>query len=236
MEPIRCIVADPAWSYTDKKAGMKKTGKGAASHYQCLSVDEIKNYLKTTLSAIGMRNPPAPEMPWPFTLDQEIAADAHLWLWVTNAFLVDGTGPDVCRAWGFTPKTIITWVKGRIARKPHEAEARLVQHIGQGSYLRNSTEHVIFAVRGKCPPAVRNLPTSFVAPALCEDEDSVTTEILTTAFVAPRTQHSQKPDLILEWAEQLSPDPRLELFARRRRDGWLSIGDELPALPEEKTA
>jgi N6-adenosine-specific RNA methylase IME4 len=225
MEPIRTIVADPAWSYTDKKAGMKKTGKGAASHYQCLSVEQIKNFLCET---------PAPDT---FTAIAHVLADnAHLWLWVTNAFLVDGTGPAVCRAWGFEPKTIITWVKGRVDRKPHEEKARLIQHIGQGSYLRNSTEHVIFAVRGKCPPAVRNLPTSFVAPEPGSEFITDEVDILTTAFVSPRTEHSQKPDLILEWAEQLSPAPYLELFARRRRAGWLSIGDELPAVEEQQIA
>lgn len=196
---LRTIVADPPWLYTDKKAGMKKTGKGATSHYPCMSVDEIKDYLNATpwTTDDGMYRATIP-------LAERIANNAHLWLWVTNAFLVDGTGLAVAHAWGFTPKTLITWVKGRI----DTTTGRLIQQIGQGSYLRNSTEHVIFAVRGTCPPHVRHLPT---------------------AFVAPRTRHSQKPDLIADWAEQLSPAPRMELFARRRRMHWLALGDTLEA-------
>lgn len=195
INPIRCLVADPPWTYTDKKAGMRKTGKGAASHYRCLPIDEIKEYLNATSWVTYQETIP---------LAEAVDHNAHLWLWVTNAFLVDGTGSDVCHAWGFKPKTIITWVKGRIAH------SQLIQHIGQGSYLRNSTEHVMFAVRGSCPPNVRSLPT---------------------AFIAPRTMHSQKPDLILDWAERLSPGPRLELFARRHRTGWLAVGDELETIP-----
>ena len=60
------------------------------------------------------------------------AADAHLWLWVTNATL--RAGYDVAEAWGFTVRSPLTWVKFRL---------------GLGNYLRNSTEHVLFATRGK---------------------------------------------------------------------------------------
>ena len=191
VEPFRCIVADPPWQYTDKKAGMVKTGKGAASHYDVMRLADICGLASYRVGGFGLEIASYP-----------IADSAHVWLWVTNAFLVGGEGVAVAESWGFTPKTIITWVKGRLSIN------RLVSHIGQGSYLRNSTEHVIFAVRGKCPPAVRNLPT---------------------AFIAPRGEHSAKPPLIHEWAELLSPGPRLELFARQRREGWVCWGNELDA-------
>lgn len=192
---FKTIVADPPWKYTDTKAGMIKTGKGAASHYDCLSLAAIADFLHST-PYDDRRFIAGDETRY---LDDWIAPNAHLWLWVTNAFLVGGEGPAICRAWGFEPKTALTWVKGRIH------ENRIVNHIGQGSYLRNSTEHVIFAVRGKCPPAVRNLPT---------------------AFIAPRYEHSAKPELVQDWAEKLSPGPYLELFARRQRKNWTCLGDQ----------
>jgi N6-adenosine-specific RNA methylase IME4 len=34
---------------------------------------------------------------------------AHLYLWTTNAFLCEAH--DVARAWGFNPKTLLTWGK-----------------------------------------------------------------------------------------------------------------------------
>ena len=45
-------------------------------------------------------------------------------------------GFDVLRAWGFTPRSVFTWVKSRM---------------GLGNYLRNATEHVLLGTRGKAP-------------------------------------------------------------------------------------
>lgn len=61
-------------------------------------------------------------------------ADSALWLWTTNAFLIDGTATAVVRAWGYTPKSLLTWGKDRW---------------GAGRYLRNQTEHAILAIRGR---------------------------------------------------------------------------------------
>lgn len=175
------LVSDIPWQYHDKMEAMATTGFGAASQYECMSIDMAKKFLE---------------------IDHvEMAPQSHSWMWTTNAFIEQAH--DVTRAWGFEPKTIITWVKGRIEN------GKLVSHIGQGRYLRNSTEHIVFGVRGKCPPNVRYLPTAFIYPSRW-----------------PGRLHSEKPP-IHKWAELLSPAPRLELFARRRRDGWECRGNEL---------
>ncbi len=216
---FRTVIADPAWSYDDKKADMKACGPGAESHYRCLPIDKIMSFLDDT---------PLPGTQLP--ISECIDDDAHLWMWVTNGFLADGVAAEVVKRWGFRSVTVATWVKGRVTIvkiRPEEAAGnpeaiqigaqwyapKLIQRIGQGRYLRNSTEHVIFATRGRCPvpDGCRNLPTS---------------------FVAPRGAHSRKPDTIHEWAERLSPSPPLELFARRGRPGWTSVGDELPVEGE----
>lgn len=109
----------------------------------------------------------------------DLAADnAHLWLWVTNATLRDGY--DVAEAWGFKVRSPLTWVKFRL---------------GLGNYLRNSTEHVLFATRGKAPVQFRSQPTWINAPVM---------------------EHSHKPEEQYAVIERISPGPYLELFARRR--------------------
>lgn len=45
-------------------------------------------------------------------------------------------------------------------------------------------------------------------------------------FTWPRGEHSAKPEVFLDLVEQVSPPPRLELFARRNRLGWETWGDE----------
>lgn len=42
----------------------------------------------------------------------------------------------------------------------------------------------------------------------------------------PRGQHSAKPEAFLDLVEQVSPAPRLELFARTQRLGWDTWGNE----------
>jgi len=79
--------------------------------------------------------------------------------------------------------------------------------LGMGFTFRNQTEHVLFGMRGKLP-----------IPAPLRQR---------TIFAAPKGRHSEKPDLFYDRVEAVSPEPRLELFARRARlAGWDYWGDE----------
>jgi len=105
--------------------------------------------------------------------------DAHLWLWVTNATL--RAGYDVAEAWGFTVRSPLTWIKPRFTL---------------GVYLRNATEHLLFATKGKAPVQFRSQPTWMFAPL---------------------QDHSHKPEEQYAVIERVSgPGPKLELFARRQ--------------------
>lgn len=118
--------------------------------------------------------------------------DAHLWLWVTNATLRHGY--DVAEAWGFTVRSPLTWIKFRL---------------GLGNYLRNATEHLLFATRGKAPVNFRSQPTWINAPV---------------------QDHSHKPEEQYALIERISGGPYLELFARRRPSStadWSVWGDEI---------
>ena len=123
--------------------------------------------------------------------------DAHLYLWTTNAYMAEAH--QIAKSWGFDVKTIITWLKGRIHG------GRLVEHMGTGNYYRGSTEHIIFARRGKLE--VRN-------------HDA------TTAFIAPRGEHSEKPAAFYDMVERMSPGPYLDVFARKQRFNWDTFGNE----------
>jgi len=124
----------------------------------------------------------------------QASQDAHLYLWTTNAFMEDAHA--VARAWGFLPRTVLTWVKPQM---------------GMGSFFRNTTEHVVFAVRGSLPLNVKNQRTD---------------------FRAARRRHSEKPEEFFEIVERCSPGPYLELFARKRRENWVSWGLDVPVDAE----
>lgn len=179
---FRTLLADPPWPYRDR---MSHASYGAVKHYQLLSLDQI--------AAIPVA---------------EVMDDnAHLYLWTTNAFIEQAHV--VARAWGFAPKTIITWVKATPGKQGKVLER--IQY-GLGWYFRNCTEHVLVCVRGKGRTTDRHLGT---------------------ILVAPRTRHSQKPELLYEWIEKTSPEPRLEMFARATREGWSSWGNEVAGEDED---
>lgn len=73
------------------------------------------------------------------------------------------------------------------------------------SFMFNS-EHAIFAYR---PPF------------------AIAREGLKIAFQHEVGIHSEKPEAFYVLAEMASFEPRLELFARRRREGWAAWGDEV---------
>lgn len=78
---------------------------------------------------------------------------------------------------------------------------------GLGQYFTGKTEHCLFGIRGK-PGYQSGRPKG------------------TTGFQADRMGHSVKPPIIHGWAEEVSPGPRLEMFARQSRPGWACWGQE----------
>jgi len=169
----RTIVADPPWGYRDKLGGPHE--RGAEGHYGTMTMSELFGL------PVGM---------W-------ACEDSHLYLWTTNAFLEEAH--QLARAWGFTPRTMVTWVKGRLDH------GRLIQHIGLGHFFRNSTEHILFCARGKLDVKQHDIPT---------------------AFIAERHAHSEKPAAFYDMVQRMSPGPYLDVFARKQRMGWDSWGDE----------
>jgi N6-adenosine-specific RNA methylase IME4 len=185
------IIADPPWEYDapgqfgctldhrpNRDRTLNRLGAGSASRYGALSLDAL---MAMNVIAVAEDN-------------------AHLYLWTTNAFLEQAY--PLARAWGFEPKTIITWTKVQPDGKPS---------MKMGYYYRGATEHCLFCVRGRL---------RLKGPAH------------PTAILEPRTPHSVKPAYFFRMVEEQSPGPYLELFARDVRLGWDKWGNQIPnALP-----
>lgn len=92
--------------------------------------------------------------------------------------------------------------------------AKAPHGIGIGGTYVQTTEHVLFARRGTCK-ALRRVDSTW--------------------WTWPRGRHSAKPEAFQDMVESVSPGPRLELFARRPRDGWTVWGDEVTTQHEEAT-
>jgi site-specific DNA-methyltransferase (adenine-specific) len=132
--------------------------------------------------------------------DLKIPVDdnAVLLLWVTYPQLEEGL--KVVRAWGFTYKTVaFTWVKTTQDNNPL---------MGMGRYTRANAEICLLGVKGK---GCKRLNAS----------------IRNVQFY-PRLQHSRKPAQFRNEIVKLFGDiPRVELFARRKVEGWDCWGNEV---------
>lgn len=171
---FKTILADPPWRFANR------TGKVAPEHrrldrYSTLSLEEI--------CAL-----PVPDI---------TAKDAHLYLWVPNALLVEGM--KVMESWGFRYVSNVVWAK---RRKDGGPDGR-----GVGFYFRNVTELILFGVRG----SMRTLPPARSQVNMIETR---------------KREHSRKPDEQYDLIESCSPGPYLEMFARYPQEGWTAWGDE----------
>lgn len=139
----------------------------------------------------------------------ELAAkDAHLFLWATGPCLRQAF--DVMEAWGFRYSAVaFTWIK---FRKSHNSmQLRIVPtdesdlHVGLGLTTRKNAEFVLLGRRGNAHRNAKNVREVILSPV---------------------REHSRKPDEAYRRVERYCDGPYLELFARQRRPGWDSWGNE----------
>ena len=122
-----------------------------------------------------------------------------LFLWVTMPKLNEVF--DLIKAWGFEYKTCaFTWVKRN--KKNYNT-----WFFGMGSWTRANAELCLLSTRGN--------PKRINAKVL---------SIIDT----PIEEHSKKPDITRDLIVKLLGDlPRIELFARKKTDGWDAWGNEV---------
>jgi len=140
-----------------------------------------------------------------------IAADAILFLWRLASMQLDAF--DVARAWGFEVRSELVWVKTRYVvgdKLPPGCEETLPGLMGMGHYSRLDHEVCLICGRGR-------------AAGLIDNHD------VRSVVYAPRGQHSEKPEATYAAIERMIGDtePRVELFARRHRPGWVCVGNAL---------
>lgn len=134
-------------------------------------------------------------------LRPRMAEQAHLYIWGVTQHV--DWAYHVAYAWGAKPIILLTW------RKPG---------VGTGRFQCN-TEHVLvarvgnrmgnpFGQGGRHAPATNG-----------------------TCFEWPRGRHSAKPREFFELVERLSPEPRLEMYARGPREGWAVWGNQANGGP-----
>ncbi len=179
------ILADPPWPYHSPRAVVGNAGRGSEGASEIIQSNVLSHYDTMTINEIKL-----------LPIKKLTENKSHLYLWTTNSFMVEAH--EVAKAWGFDPKTILTWVKMK-----HDEQCEVSMKTGW--WYRSASEHIVFAVKGQ---------QRLLGPAA------------PTAYLLPRIKtHSVKPDFFYELIEKESPGPYLELFARKTRAGWDCWGD-----------
>ena len=135
------------------------------------------------------RHPPYATM----TVDEILAlpvagwaeGNCHLYLWTPNNFLP--LAVEAMARWDFAHKSVLTWVKPRN---------------GMGHYFRNSTEQVLFGIRGKLKTRADDIPTHFESPV---------------------GAHSEKPETFYQIVRRASYPAFGEAFQRERRKDFKDL-------------
>lgn len=136
------------------------------------------------------------------------AKDCALFMWLVGSHLAEGI--ELARAWGFEFKTdAFYWLKQRMidADQVNMFTGDIAEpRISFGYWTRKQVEPCWLFTRGN--PRRRSASVR-------------------QAIIAPRREHSRKPDEQYARIEALVGGPYLELFARTVRPGWNVWGNEV---------
>jgi len=177
--------------------------------YRCLVVDPPWNQGKTGKRSV--RPAQTTSLDYPTLTYEKIKTlpvsewagkNAFIWLWATNSKERKTGAPvlkmafDLLQEWEFTYYTTITWDK-RTGPCPF------------GPY-QIVTEHILFGYRGKA-----------IFPKACLGK----TKTLVQAAPASRV-HSAKPEVLYSHIRRWFSGPRLDVFARSKREGFDGWGNQ----------
>jgi len=193
------ILADPPWQFSLRSPkGMGRSPDGIVAH----PFGERSNYAERHYKTL-----PLPEI-----LDLPIgslaAKDCALFLWAVDPMLPQAI--QVGEYWGFTYKTVaFVWAKQRRTTSRRGGCMADPWHklfpMGTGYWTRANPELCLLFTRG----APKRTSTS-----------------IRKLVIAPRREHSRKPDEVRQSIERLVRGPYLELFARQTAPGWDAWGNE----------
>jgi N6-adenosine-specific RNA methylase IME4 len=143
---------------------------------------------------------------------QLAARDCVLFMWATDPMIPEALA--LGARWGFKFKTpAFYWAKTRreTSRRGADDNEETRFPMGTGYWTRANPEMCLLFTRGapkRISPAVRKL------------------------MIAPRREHSRKPDETYGRIEALVAGPRLELFARQAWPGWTAWGNQVDRFEE----
>jgi N6-adenosine-specific RNA methylase IME4 len=194
------IYLDPPWKYNSRANHKTRFRGGAEGHYPLMTMQEI--------AALPIKRLAAPS--------------CAVLMWCTFPYLAEQIR--LFEHWGFRYRTqFLTWIKlnprGYDLPKDDPTYRPDKQYtlysdglfhsvfFGTGYYAKANTEVCLLGMRGQVPTI---------------------SDAVSSVIMAPRREHSRKPDEAYCRIEQVFGDiPRIELFARQTAPGWSVMGNAI---------
>jgi N6-adenosine-specific RNA methylase IME4 len=191
----KTVVIDPPWKKST--GGVGHASLQMSTHYEVQTKESIIQTVQEWFSHYG------------------VAPECHMYMWAVNSFTAgtnQGILPtlDVCESLGFTPITLIPWVKSNVGSPT--------------PYGMRYTEMCIFAVRYRKGMGKRTRYRGTTEPESVSNGAGLTSS--KDYFLADRREHSRKPETFYNYVENRSKGPYLDLYSRTNRPGWQCVGKE----------
>jgi N6-adenosine-specific RNA methylase IME4 len=194
------LYLDPPWKYNSRANHKTRFRGGAEGHYPLMTMQEIE---ALDIPSLAEKNCVlAMWSTFPY-IDKQIQLFEH-WGFRYRTVLLNWTKLNP-RGWAYPEqdpdyeptKTYVLYTDGLY----HSV------FFGVGYYSKSNPEVCLLGIKGRV---------------------NVVSDSVSNTILAPRREHSQKPDEAYERIERLFGDvPRLELFARQTRPGWVAAGNEV---------
>jgi N6-adenosine-specific RNA methylase IME4 len=229
MSKFSLVVSDNPWSFSDRLT-MSSTRRGAASQYNTLSTD--------ALCALPIKDITDPN-------------GSLLALWTPSSLLPDGLR--VMDAWNYKLKTTYIWIKTKSQSSLTDEIVKLTS-----KYLRETGNEKLDYIKGLVKEQTKKVISigdnilSFgmghlfrASHEICligTSNNKIYQQLQNhsqrSVCFAPNLKHSAKPENLQDALDVMFPPPtdgtvnRCELFARRERKNWLTIGNEVETTKE----
>jgi len=201
------IVADPPWVFNDKLK-MSAVKRGAEAHYPLLNIESIK-----TLEVNNITSDPA-----------------VLALWVPSSHIHNGLS--TLKNWGFVPKQTWIWVKTKNnplnnlkkELKKSDNVLNTVDQFNINNILSFNMGHTFRQTHEVCLIGTKGKGLSKI----------IENRSQRSVFLGPAKKHSAKPESLQDSLDIMFPlTKKIELFARRKRNGWMCVGNQSPETIDE---
>lgn len=223
------VVCDAPWSFSDKLS-MSDVKRGASANYNTMALDDLKSLpVKDVADPTG----------------------CLLALWVPSSLLADGL--ELMNSWGFQQKQTYIWTKSKQSPFKELFHKTAQTILSEQPITKDTVKKGIAAAQEACASQLNTVLQFNMGRLFRQTHEIALIGINNNGIYkklmnrsqrsvsfASNLKHSAKPEALQDALELMFPlndgNKYLEMFARRQRDNWICLGNEIGIKEDIKTS